>query len=174
MKNEYETNEFKLILYYPQYFVKMIKTSKNSSINCLKKSLPTNCEYNFITNGSIVDPDKTFDEIGLKNGQLVVVTKKLSNEFTDNDNNFIKITSDSAFENKIRLFTNKKTRNEIFHLRDVRIFRQEGNIKSYRKLSRNMFLQQSKKNDDDPELNDVEINYDPSSMPCSDAMPIWW
>lgn len=167
-------NTINFFLFYPQHFIKIIRTDRNSAIDIIKNSLQKEYDYNYICKGNIIDPNKTFNEIELRNGELIVVTKKKSNELTNNDYKFLQITKKNDLERKILVLTNKKMRNEIFHLRDIRVFKQEGSSKLYRKLSRKLYLQQSKKDDDDQVFNDLEINYEPSATPCTDAMPILW
>lgn len=171
MINETDIN---FILVYPKRFIKIIKANKNLAVRAIKRSLPINIEYNIIIKGNLVDQNKTFNEIGMQDGEVIVVTKKQSNGLNELDKRIIQITKKDDFEQKMRIFTNKKTKNEVDRLKDIRIYRQEGSLKLQRKIARKMYLKQLKNDDDGQCLNDLKTEYEPLPTPCTDAMPILW
>ena len=129
--------------------------------------------YTYIYNGNIINSDLTFNDIGIKNEQLLIAIKKEQEKFNEMDYKWIELSCDPTFGNSLHLFSNKQTKREFNRLKDLRNIKIEGSLKLYKKFSHKLYLQKSAESEN-PIFNDLEINYEPSATPCTEAMPILW
>lgn len=169
IKTNFDFDQIKIFLCVPQCFVKTVKINKNSQIACLMK----NDEYQYIFNGNIINPKSTFKEIGVINGNIFVAFKQNQKKEKISYDQWIKLSNDSSFELKLHSLANKRTKTEYFRLKDFRNMKIEGSLNLYRKMVHKLYLKKMKKLDD-PINFDFEMNYEPSPVPCTDALPILW
>lgn len=166
-----ESNQVKIFFCVPHSFVKSIKVNKNSRVKSLMEKHHINCDLIF--NGSIICPDLTFQEIGISNGNVIVACKKEQGKMNSSLVQWINLSKDSTFENRLNSLSNKRMKNEYYRIRDIRNMKVEGSTKLYRKLIQKYYSKNSQEIENSIE-NDYEVNYEPSTMPCTDAMPVKW
>ena len=165
-----DSNRITIFFCIPGRFVKTIKINKYSKVRSLTEN---DDQYKYIFNGCIINPDSIFQDIGISNGNVLIAFKNCKGHENYKYDQCIKLSKDSSFEFKLRFLANKRTKNEYFRLRDIRNLKIEGNSKLYRKMERKLYNKRIQEASNQIDF-DFEINYEPSPMPCTEAMPILW
>lgn len=166
--------KIKVIVLVPQKVTKTLLISRNLQIGKISMVFPNVFEFTYSYNGIVLNPNLTFKDLNIANGGVIVAFKKRFDQFDDNDFKIMKLTTDIMFQEKIRIFTNKKSKNEYFRLKDIRSFKMEGRKKSYIKMYRRFNSQNLQKSENNSLDIDLDINYEPLSTPSTEAMPILW
>lgn len=171
MESKVSFEQIRIFFYVPGCFLKSIRISpiaKIKNLMCTDDGL-----YTYIYNGNIMDSDLTFNDAGISDGKILVAIKKELSQFNNLDFNLVKLSMNKSAEFKLNILSNNETKLEYNRLNDLRNIKVEGSLKLYRKLSRKLYFQ-SIETTEDQKNNNLEINYEPSSTPCTDAMPILW
>lgn len=173
MSQCYINEQVNIFFWVPNKFIKSICINKKTKINYLMKFFHDDSSYTYIYNGNIVNSELTFKDAGISNGKIIIAIKKETTDFNDIVFKWINLTLNKSMEAKLSMMANKQTRMEFSRLQDIKNLKVEGSLKLHRKLSRKLFLQ-SLKAEDNLLDTDLQINYEPSSTPCTEAMPILW
>ena len=141
----------KVIFYFcvPNYFWKKILVTKNSNISCLNRYLDPEYDFIYIYNGNIIDPNLTFENIGILEEEPIFSIKNDLDEMKNLNYNikWMKLSCDPAFINRLKLISNKNTKNEYNRLKDIKNLKIEGNYKLFKKQSHNIYTKTSNEED---------------------------
>lgn len=179
MNQKNEQRNLIIYFYIPNKCLKKIKVIKYVYIKLLLTFINENTnEYIFIYDGTVVNSKSTFDDIGIKNGEVLIALKNNNNMDDINSNinlssKMKKLTKDPNFETKLKLIMNKNIRYETERIKDMQFKKIEGNSNLYRKKIKNYYSTKGKQNKDQKDLN-LNTNYQPLPKPSEEEMPIIW
>lgn len=168
-------NEYSIYICQPYNKIKHIKLNKNSSISILSKIYPDGSLY--IYNGIILDITKSFAHYNIKNdSKIVMISSNMSKEDPNNIDKWLRITSDQErFEERINMNIKKTNRREVARLRDIKSMKNELKRKhfcsTHKLLMKNTINSKKSIPDEKDQLN---IDYNTSSSPSNEPLPIIW
>lgn len=168
-------NEYTIYICQPFNRIKHIKLNKNSSISILSKIYQDGSLY--IYNGMILDITKSFAHYNIKNdSKIVMISSNMIKEDPNNIDKWLRITSDQErFEEKINMNIKKTNRREVARLRDIKSMKNELKRKHFCSTTKLLMKNKinSKKSIPD-EKNQLKIDYNTSSSPSNEPLPIIW
>lgn len=174
MEGNFEADgNIKIKVLVPGALTRTIILSKQNKIEKLSKCLQNNWEHTFVYKGNIIDSNLSFNDIGIFNGDIIIIFQKNFNQFDNSDLMLMKMSKESFFRHKLDMTTNNNVKKESYRLKDMRDLKIEGSRRLYKKMIHKIYLKNRKENDLSL-ANDLDINYKPLPMPSTEAMPIIW
>ena len=143
-------------------------TGKIKSLQSLFKHMPKI----FIFNGTQLDPESTFHEVDVHNGDTILALPLSLQTNQMLKEQWISLTKDSdEFSEKMRWIVNPKTAPEASRLKDIHMDRIERRPRVFRKLCQ-LYLSQDTGPSELPKLQE-ECSESPSA-PSTEALPVFW
>lgn len=174
--SEYSSlNQIYIYVIVPLTRVSHIKLNPNNSISVLNQVYQPNSMYIF--NGKILDIQKSFVYYRIcSENKIVNISQSMLKKDPNIVEKWMKLTSDKEnFEKKVDTSINKKNRNEIARLRDMKFIKCE-----FKKKHLGSYLQKfhAKKTNNifEYEKEDLNLNldYEKTDSPSCEALPILW
>lgn len=163
----------KIFFCVPNKFLKSILININTKISYLMKIFHDDNDYTYIYDGNILNSELSLKSAGISNEKLIIAIKKESKDIKNEALNWKNLSMKKDIENKLRSLPSKQAKVEYCRIQDLKITKTEGSLKLYQRLTRKLYQQNLKKEDQQINTN-IYINYEPSPRPCTDAMPILW
>lgn len=171
-------NEEEKLSFYlcdPSCFWKTIIINKKSKFELVKTVLPKDYDYTFVFKGEIINPNRSFEDVGVKNGNTIIVIKHEKNKEKSIDSKWIKLSMDTAFDKKLQILSNKGSKGEYDRLSDIRQMKYEGSLKIYKTRMHKKYIYTMEESKEES-----EIKYNPNhgyvrpTSPCTEKMPVMW
>ena len=175
---ENKTIEFTIYICQPFHRIKHIKLNKNSSISILNDIYPKDSLY--IYSGQILDISRSFVYYNIKKDNKIVLIpsnmKKRNPNFIDK---WLKLTNDKEqFEDMVNIKMKKTSRSELARLRDIKCMKNELKQKRFclkhKLLNEQSFGIEKQFYVNNKEEEQLNVEYDLSTTPSVDPLPIIW
>lgn len=167
MELRIDLNTICLLLYTIKKAIKVI-CNKQMQIRNLKKYLEDDDEYFFISNGSILDENQTFEKASITDWSIIFAIQK-KNKHTDAFQKMMRISNDSEFELKLKITFSPDLKSEYLRLKDMVFKKIETKSRNYKFNQLDDLNDLSKKKD-----VVLKINYKQPNEPENDPLPIIW
>lgn len=164
----------KIVFYFcvPYKFWKKVQVASRAKVSCLKKVFdPGKEECYYVYEGNIIDQNSTFENIGIIDEKVIFAISGKMHQKEKFD--LMKLYNDPLFEKRLKILSNKSSKQEFNRISDIKYMKIEGNLKLYKKQEHKYYL---KNLNESETTNNIQlcINYQPPSVPCTAAMPILW
>ena len=176
--SENKTIGFAIYICQPFHRIKHIKLNKNSSISILNDIYPKDSLY--IYSGQILDISRSFVYYNIKKDNKIVLIpsnmKKRNPNFIDK---WLKLTNDKEqFEDMVNIKMKKTSRSELARLRDIKCMKNELKQKRFclkhKLLNEQSFGIEKQFYVNNKEEEQLNVEYDLSTTPSVDPLPIIW
>ena len=171
-----QADDSNIFLYFciPNKLMKKVRVNKRLYINSLLTFFKEKKEdYIFVYEGKIVNCNSTFNDLKITENNILFAVENMKEE-TKNIN-VLNDSNSTNFQLRLKLLTNNQLKNECDRINDIRYFKMEGSRRLYRKKIHKIYMNEMKMNDEyEYEYQDIKYEYQSTTNPCTDPMPILW
>ena len=171
------SQKISILLHQPAYKTRILNINRTYPISVLNKFYQQNSTY--ILNGEILDINKSFSEYQITDRSIIVIiSPKMAKYVSNSIDNFIQMSKDEHFQQKIMIQTNKNNKQEVARIRDIRLMKNEmkrkifKNPNSIENYYNNIFDMNVKPNDPKNEIH-LETESKSEELSCEPLPKLW-